>query len=160
MTGNEEAETAQTEEPAEPPGEAPAVASQTEQPQSDVVLVVDESTITGDFDALKTDRLAVEDPPKGKAVDKSMQGERTRVGREISTIETELNNRLLTLDSQVQEIQRRFDAQEMDNYDMLFWQAKLKKQQEAEEAAAKPAEPSAEEKLLTEIRDLLREQSK
>lgn len=129
MTGNEEAETAQTEEPAEPPGEAPAVASQTEQPQSDVVLVVDESTITGDFDALKTDRLAVEDPPKGKAVDKSMQGERTRVGREISTIETELNNRLLALDSQVQEIQRRFDAQEMDNYDMLFWQAKLKKQQ-------------------------------
>ena len=34
--------------------------------------------------------------------------------------------------------------------------AKLRKQQEQEEAA-KPAEPSAEEKLLTEIRDLLKE---
>ena len=34
--------------------------------------------------------------------------------------------------------------------------AKLKKQKEEEEAAA-PAEPSAEEKLLTEIRDLLKE---
>ncbi|MBQ9647526.1 MAG: large-conductance mechanosensitive channel protein MscL [Oscillospiraceae bacterium] len=35
--------------------------------------------------------------------------------------------------------------------------AKLKKKEEEEEAAA-PAEPSAEEKLLTEIRDLLKEQ--
>ena len=129
MTGEEETETAQTEENADPPPEAIVASSQPETAQGDVVLVVDESTITEDFDALQTDRLAVEDPPKGKSAAKSMQSERTRVGREISTIEAELNNRLLTLDSQVQEVQRRFEAQEMDNYDMLFWQAKLKKQQ-------------------------------
>ena len=35
---------------------------------------------------------------------------------------------------------------------------KLAKKQKEEEAAAAPAEPSAEEKLLTEIRDLLKEQ--
>ncbi len=34
---------------------------------------------------------------------------------------------------------------------------KLKKKEEEEAEAAKPAEPSAEEKLLTEIRDLLKE---
>lgn len=129
MTGTEEAETAQTEENVEPPPEAAPAPSPPEQAQGDVVLVVDASTITGDFDALQTDRLAVEDPPKDKSDGKAMQGERARVGREISAIETELNNRLLTLDAQVQEVQRRFDAQEMDNYDMLFWQAKLKKQQ-------------------------------
>ncbi|MBR5162513.1 MAG: hypothetical protein IKW79_00660 [Schwartzia sp.] len=129
MTGNEENETAQTKESTEPLPEAPIVASQPEQPQGDVVLVVDESTITEDFDALKTDRLSVEDPPKGKTAGKSSQGERVRVAKEIGTIEKELNDRLLTLDSQVQEVQRRFEAQEMDNYDMLFWQAKLKKQQ-------------------------------
>ena len=37
---------------------------------------------------------------------------------------------------------------------------KLAKKQKEEEAAAAPAEPSAEEKLLTEIRDLLKEQKK
>ncbi len=37
---------------------------------------------------------------------------------------------------------------------------KLAKKQKEEEAAAAPAEPSAEEKLLTEIRDLLKEQNK
>ncbi len=129
MTGSDEEEKAQTEENIDPPPEVVDAPAQPEQAEGDVVLVVDESTITGDFDALQTDRLAVEDPPKGKSAGKSMQGERARVGKEISAIETELNNRLLTLDSQVQEVQRRFDAQEMDNYDMLFWQAKLKKQQ-------------------------------
>ena len=38
--------------------------------------------------------------------------------------------------------------------------AKLAKKQKEEEEAAAPAEPSAEEKLLTEIRDLLKEQNK
>lgn len=38
--------------------------------------------------------------------------------------------------------------------------AKLAKKQAEEEAAAAPPEPSAEEKLLTEIRDLLKEQNK
>ena len=37
---------------------------------------------------------------------------------------------------------------------------KLAKKQKEEEAAAAPVEPSAEEKLLTEIRDLLKEQKK
>ena len=37
---------------------------------------------------------------------------------------------------------------------------KLAKKQKEEEAAAAPAEPSAEEKLLTEIRDLLKEKKK
>ena len=54
---------------------------------------------------------------------------RAKVGQEITAIETELNNRLLALESQVQEVIRRFNAQEMENYDMIFWQAKLKKQQ-------------------------------
>ncbi|MEL6302606.1 MAG: large-conductance mechanosensitive channel protein MscL [Pseudomonadota bacterium] len=36
---------------------------------------------------------------------------------------------------------------------------RLKKEEEEEEAPAKPPEPSAEEKLLTEIRDLLKQQS-
>ena len=40
-----------------------------------------------------------------------------------------MNKQLLALDTQVQEVLRRFDAQEMENYDMIFWQAKLKKQQ-------------------------------
>ena len=37
---------------------------------------------------------------------------------------------------------------------------KLAKKKKEEEVAAAPAEPSAEEKLLTEIRDLLKEQTK
>lgn len=37
---------------------------------------------------------------------------------------------------------------------------KLAKKKKEEEVAAAPAEPSAEEKLLTEIRDLLKEQKK
>jgi hypothetical protein len=93
------------------------------------MLVVDESTITEDFDPLKTDRLSVEDQPKGKGGDAKARQERAKVGREISVIEAELNNRLLALESQVQEVLRRFNAQEMENYDMIFWQAKLKKQQ-------------------------------
>ena len=129
MTGdeeeNEQPKTAAVEEPAPPPKATPAP----EPPAQEVVLVVDESTITGDFDALKTDRLSVEEPAKGKSGNINAQQERTKLGKEITTIEQELNNRLLALDSQVQEVKRRFDAQEMDHYDMLFWQAKLKKQQ-------------------------------
>ena len=128
MMGNEEEEEpeeAAIEQPAPPPPEAPPVPEQ----QGNVVLVVDESTITEDFDPLKTDRLSVEEPPRGKHGNMSTQQERAKLGKEITAIEQELNNRLLALDSQVQEVRRRFDAQEMDNYDMLFWQAKLKKQQ-------------------------------
>ena len=35
----------------------------------------------------------------------------------------------MSLETQVQEVIRRSNAQEMDNYDTIFWQAKLKKQQ-------------------------------
>ncbi len=127
MTGDEEDE---KEQPVIEDPVAPLETPQTSEPKSaDVVLIVDESTITEDFDPLKTDRLSVEDQPKGKGGDAKARQERARVGREISVIEAELNNRLVSLESQVQEVIRRFNAQEMENYDMIFWQAKLKKQQ-------------------------------
>ena len=129
MTGSEE----DAKEKDSPAIEAPVVLPekpQAPEPKSgDVVLIVDESTITEDFDPLQTDRLLVEDPPKGKVGDANTRKARAKVGQEITAIETELNNRLLALESQVQEVIRRFNAQEMENYDMIFWQAKLKKQQ-------------------------------
>ncbi len=129
MTGGEEEEKADNviEEPTVPlenPGPP-----EPEPKPGDVVLVVDHSTITEDFDPLKTDRLSVEDQKRGQGGDAKAKQERAKVGREISVIEAELNNRLLALESQVQEVLRRFNAQEMENYDMIFWQAKLKKQQ-------------------------------
>lgn len=130
MTGGEEEEKGQpaaVEEPVVPP---PKPQQPEPEPKSgDVVLIVDESTITEDFDPLQTDRLSVEDPPKGKAGDANTRKARAKVGQEITAIETELNNRLVSLEAQVQEVVRRSNAQEMDNYDMIFWQAKLKKQQ-------------------------------
>lgn len=127
MTGGEE------EEKEQPVAEEPVVPhqmpQQSEQKASEVVLIVDESTITEDFDPLQTDRLLVEDPPKGKAGDANARKARAKVGQEITAIETELNNRLMLLETQVQEVIRRSNAQEMDNYDTIFWQAKLKKQQ-------------------------------
>ena len=127
MTGGEEEEKEQPviEEPVVPP----QMPQQPEQKANEVVLIVDESTITEDFDPLQTDRLLVEDPPKGKAGDANARKARAKVGQEITAIETELNNRLLSLEAQVQEVIRRSNAQEMDNYDTIFWQAKLKKQQ-------------------------------
>ena len=127
MTGGEEEEKEQPviEEPVVPP----QTPQQPEQKANEVVLIVDESTITEDFDPLQTDRLLVEDPPKGKAGDANARKARAKVGQEITAIETELNNRLLSLEAQVQEVIRRSNAQEMDNYDTIFWQAKLKKQQ-------------------------------
>lgn len=127
MTGGEEEEKEQpvAEEPVVPP----QMPQQSEQKASEVVLIVDESTITEDFDPLQTDRLLVEDPPKGKAGDANARKARAKVGQEITAIETELNNRLMSLEAQVQEVIRRSNAQEMDNYDTIFWQAKLKKQQ-------------------------------
>lgn len=129
MTGGEEDEK-EKDPPAVEESVTPPEKPTTQEPKpGDVVLVVDESTITGDFDPLQTDRLSVEDPPKGKAGDANTRKARAKVGQEITAIETELNNRLLALESQVQEVIRRFNAQEMENYDMIFWQAKLKKQQ-------------------------------
>ena len=129
MTGSEEDEK-EKDPPAVEESVTPPEKPTTPEPKpGDVVLVVDESTITGDFDPLQTDRLSVEDPPKGKAGDANTRKARAKVGQEITAIETELNNRLLALESQVQEVIRRFNAQEMENYDMIFWQAKLKKQQ-------------------------------
>ena len=129
MTGGEEDEK-EKDPPAVEESVTPPEKPTTPEPKpGDVVLVVDESTITGDFDPLQTDRLSVEDPPKGKAGDANTRKARAKVGQEITAIETELNNRLLALESQVQEVIRRFNAQEMENYDMIFWQAKLKKQQ-------------------------------
>ena len=127
MTGGEEEEKEQPviEEPVVPP----QTPQQPEQKANEVVLIVDESTITEDFDPLQTDRLLVEDPPKGKVGDANARKARAKVGQEITAIETELNNRLLSLEAQVQEVIRRSNAQEMDNYDTIFWQAKLKKQQ-------------------------------
>ena len=127
MTGGEEEEKEQpvAEEPVVPP----QMPQQSEQKASEVVLIVDESTITEDFDPLQTDRLLVEDPPKGKVGDANARKARAKVGQEITAIETELNNRLMSLEAQVQEVIRRSNAQEMDNYDTIFWQAKLKKQQ-------------------------------
>ena len=127
MTGGEEEEKEQpvAEEPVVPP----QMPQQSEQKASEVVLIVDESTITEDFDPLQTDRLLVEDPPKGKVGDANARKARAKVGQEITAIETELNNRLMLLETQVQEVIRRSNAQEMDNYDTIFWQAKLKKQQ-------------------------------
>ena len=127
MTGGEEEEKEQpvAEEPVVPP----QMPQQSEQKASEVVLIVDESTITEDFDPLQTDRLLVEDPPKGKVGDANARKARAKVGQEITAIETELNNRLMSLETQVQEVIRRSNAQEMDNYDTIFWQAKLKKQQ-------------------------------
>ena len=127
MTGGEAEEKEQpvAEEPVVPP----QMPQQSEPKASEVVLIVDESTITEDFDPLQTDRLLVEDPPKGKAGDANARKARAKVGQEITAIETELNNRLMSLEAQVQEVIRRSNAQEMDNYDTIFWQAKLKKQQ-------------------------------
>lgn len=130
MTGGEEEEKEQKEQPViEEPVVPPQAPQQPEPKSGEVVLIVDESTITEDFDPLQTDRLLVEDPPKGKAGDANARKERAKVGQEITAIETELNNRLLSLEAQVQEVIRRSNAQEMDNYDTIFWQAKLKKQQ-------------------------------
>ena len=113
----------------EPKKTKTAAAPETKQKQREVVVVVDEKTIKEDYDPLKTDRLSVEDPPKGKGFAGNARQERTQVGQKITAIETDLNKQLLALDAQVQEVLRRFDAQEMENYDMIFWQAKLKKQQ-------------------------------
>lgn len=113
----------------QPPAPKPAPATPQAPESGNVVLVVDESTITGDYDALQTDRLSVEEPARGKTGSIGAQQERAKVGKEITAIEQNLNKHLLALDSQVQEVKRRFDAQEMENYDMIFWQAKLKKQQ-------------------------------
>ncbi|MBP5199843.1 MAG: hypothetical protein J6Z82_04270 [Schwartzia sp.] len=109
--------------------EKPKPAAAPEAKPSKVELVVDESTLKEDFDPLKTDRLSVEDPPKGTRFSGNSRQERTQVGQKITAIETDLNKQLVALDTQVQEVLRRFDAQEMENYDMIFWQAKLKKQQ-------------------------------
>lgn len=106
-----------------------AAAPEAKQKPREVVVVVDEKTIKEDYDPLKTDRLSVEDPPKGTRFAGNARQERTQVGQKITAIETDLNKQLLALDTQVQEVLRRFDAQEMENYDMIFWQAKLKKQQ-------------------------------
>ena len=127
MGGEEEEEKPETV--VETPQAPPKNPTQTEFESGDVVLVVDESTVTGDFDPLQTDRLSVENQQRGKGGDASARQERAKVGKEISVIEAELNNRLVALESQVQEVLRRFNSQEMDNYDMIFWQAKLKKQQ-------------------------------
>lgn len=129
MTGGEEDAKEKDPPAVEEPVMSPEKPTTPEPKPGDVVLVVDESTITGDFDPLQTDRLSVEEPPKGKAGDANTRKARAKVGQEITAIETELNNRLLALESQVQEVIRRFNAQEMENYDMIFWQAKLKKQQ-------------------------------
>lgn len=129
MTGGEEEaekEEVVVDEPVAPPEKKKTPEPP---PSGDVVLVVDESTITGDFDPLQTDRLSVENPPTGKGGDANARKARAKVGQEITTIETELNNRLLALESQIQEVLRRFNAREIENYDMIFWQAKLKKQQ-------------------------------
>lgn len=107
----------------------PAAAPEAKPKQREVTVVVDESTIKEDYDPLKTDRLSVEDPPRGVRAAGNSRQERTQVGQKITAIETDLNKQLLALDTQVQEVLRRFDAQEMENYDMIFWQAKLKKQQ-------------------------------
>ena len=130
MTGNEEEEKPPEEAAIELPDQpTPETPPPEEAKPGDVVLVIDQSTITEDFDPLKTDRLSVENPSKGKSKDANAQQERTKIGREITAIETDLNNQLLALESQIQEVLRRFDAQEIENYDMIFWQAKLKKQQ-------------------------------
>ncbi len=129
MTGSEEEEKGNDPPAVEEPVAPPEKPQEPEPKPGDVVLIVDESTITEDFDPLQTDRLSVEDPPKGKAGDANTRKARAKVGQEITAIETELNNRLLALESQVQEVIRRFNAQERENYDMIFWQAKLKKQQ-------------------------------
>lgn len=113
----------------EPKKSETAAAPEAKQKPREVVVVVDESTITEDYDPLKTDRLSVEDPPKGKKFNGNGRQERAQVGQKITAIENDLNKQLLALDAQVQEVVRRFDAQEMENYDMIFWQAKLKKQQ-------------------------------
>ena len=131
MTGDQKEEKDKEQE--QPVIEEPVAPPETQrapEPKSgDVVLIVDESTITADYDPLTTERLSVEDPPKGKVGDANSRKARAKVGQEITAIETELNNRLLALESQIQEVLRRFNAQEMENYDMIFWQAKLRKQQ-------------------------------
>ncbi len=99
------------------------------QASGNVVLVVDEKTIQEDYDALKPERLSVEDPSKNKALDRKTVQERDMVGRKITAIEGDLTKQLVALDSQVQEVLRRYNGQEMESYDMIFWQAKLKKQQ-------------------------------
>ena len=97
--------------------------------QGSVVLVVDETTMTQDADPLRTEHLDIEGAVRQQRGDRIVQRERTRVGKQLSAIEEDLNARLLALDAQVQEVNRRFEAQEMDTYDMIFWKSKLKTQQ-------------------------------
>ncbi len=127
----ETAEAAETKpaKPAKPEKPAKPAAPIEPQKEGSVVLVIDEATMTQDADPLQTEHLGIEGAVRQQRGDRIVQRERSRVGRQLGAIEEELNARLLALDAQVQEVNRRFDAQEMDTYDMIFWKSKLKTQQ-------------------------------
>ena len=111
--GAEEAPTevaeAKQEKPMKP--EKPEKPAASAQPKKEgVVLVVDETTMTQDVDPLQTEHLGIEGAVRQQRGDRIVQRERTRVGRQLGAIEEELNARLLALDAQVQEVNRRFEA--------------------------------------------------
>lgn len=123
------------EEEAEPPPEdeaAPQVVAVTapeeEAPKmGKVELVVDESTISKDVDALSPEPLDLETTTAKGA--QQERAERRRVSERLVAIENELKGRLASLSSQVQTVNRRLDAKEIDNFDALFWQAKFQARQ-------------------------------
>ena len=99
MMDAEEEPAEQAKAVVEQPAQAkPDAAQKPQKPQktqktqsSEVVVVVDESTITEDYDPLKTDRLSVEDPQKGKKFNGNARQERKQVGQKITAIENDLD---------------------------------------------------------------------
>lgn len=114
----------------EPPRQEKAAAPPA--PTGNVVLIVDAATLPP---AEEPEELSLE-RPESRSFSREQRQEAQRLGRQLRYIEQHLQSRLAALSADMQRIEQRFQAREIDNYDVLYQKGQLKARQAQMTAAA------------------------